>query len=70
MDNIEVRVELTDASLLESYSELEKLQNSIHQNIKTVLGIDVKITLLQPKSIERTAGKAKRIVDMRGKKTI
>ncbi len=70
MDNIEVRVELTDASLLEKYSELENLQNSIHQKIKTVLGIDVKITLLQPKTIERTAGKAKRIVDMRGKKTI
>jgi len=70
MDNIEVRVELTDASLLEKYSELENLERSIHQNIKTVLGIDVKITLLQPKSIERTAGKAKRIIDMRGKNTI
>jgi len=70
MDSIEVRVELTDGSLLEKYSELENLQNSIHQNIKTILGIDVKITLLQPKTIERTAGKAKRIVDMRGKKTI
>lgn len=70
MDNIEVRVELTDASLLEKYSELENLERSIRQNIKTVLGIDVKLTLLQPKSIERTAGKAKRIVDMRGKNTI
>ncbi|MBQ9941173.1 MAG: phenylacetate--CoA ligase [Clostridia bacterium] len=70
MDSIEVRVELTDSSLLEKYSELENLEKTIYNKIKTVLGIDVKITLLQPKSIERTAGKAKRIVDMRDKKTI
>lgn len=70
MDNLEVRVEVVDASLLERYSELEDLTNSVRHQLRVVLGIDAKVTLIGPRSIERTAGKAKRIVDLRGKKTI
>ncbi len=70
MDNLEVRVEVVDASLLERYRELEALGNTTRHKLKTVLGIDAKVTLVGPRTIERTAGKAKRIVDMRGKKTI
>ena len=64
-DTLEVKVELTDASLLERYSDLEHLTDMIHSRLRTVLGIDAKVTLVQPKTIERFSGKAKRVVDLR-----
>ena len=70
MDSMEVQVEVVDGSLLSSFSELEGLQSLLRRKLQTVLGIDAKVTLLQPRTIERTAGKAKRIVDLRGKNTI
>lgn len=65
MDKIEVQVELIDSSKLESYSELENLTNHIKHEIKVKLQIDAKITLLSPKVLERTAGKSKRVLDLR-----
>lgn len=65
MDNLEVKVELTDSSLLERYGELESLQRAIQNKIHTVLGLMLKITLVEPKSLERFQGKAKRILDLR-----
>jgi phenylacetate-CoA ligase len=66
-DRLEVRVELADGSLLENYSGLEHLRNSIHHDLKTVLGIDTKVSLVEHKSLERFQGKAKRILDLRNK---
>ena len=55
-----------DGSLLSSFGELETLTNSIRAKLRVVLGIDAKVKLVQPKTIERFAGgKAKRIVDLR-----
>ena len=68
MDNLEVKVELTDSSLLERYGELESLQRAIQSKIHTVLGLMLKITLVEPKSLERFQGKAKRILDLRNQK--
>jgi phenylacetate-CoA ligase len=67
MDKLEVQVELTDGQRLESYSQLEKLTAEIRHKIRSVLGIDVKVTLLNPLTIERTAGKAKHVIDQRQK---
>ena len=64
-DTLEVQVELVDGSLLERYSDLENLQQTIRGKLRTVLGIDAKVTLVQPKTIERFQGKAKRVVDLR-----
>lgn len=64
-DHLEVRVELADSSLLENYARLESLQKGIHANLKSVLGIDTKVSLVESKSLERFQGKAKRIVDLR-----
>lgn len=65
MDTLEVKVELIDGALLESYSELEALEKTIKHRLHTVLGIDCKITLCEPRSIERSVGKAKRVIDLR-----
>ena len=66
LDNLEVVVELVDGSLLEKYSEIERLEKEISAKIHSVLGLKVKLRLAEPKSIERTTGKAKRVVDLRG----
>ncbi len=68
MDTLEVRVELMDTALLEKYSELERLQQTIRSKLKTVLGIDAKVSLAEPKSLERFQGKAKRVWDLRNTK--
>jgi phenylacetate-CoA ligase len=65
MDSLEVQVELVDGSLLERYSELENLETDIRSRLRTVLGLECKVTLVQPKTITRYEGKAKRIVDLR-----
>lgn len=64
-DQLEVRVELVDGRLLESYSELENLQNKVRHELRIVLGLDAKVSLVDPMTIERGAGKAKRILDLR-----
>lgn len=65
MDAIEVLVELIDGKLLEKFSELEKLEKKIRHELKVVLQIDAKVRLVEPKSIERFVGKAKRVIDLR-----
>lgn len=67
LDTLEVRVELGDSSLLEDYGKLEALRNDVHHKLKTVLGLDCKVTLVEGQSLERFAGKAKRVVDERKK---
>lgn len=66
LDNLEVVVELVDGSLLEKFSEIERLEKQISEKIHSVLGLRVKLRLAEPKTIERTTGKAKRVIDLRG----
>ena len=65
MDEIEIHVELINSELLEKFSELEKLENTIRHKLRTVLQIDAKVKLVEPKTIERSTGKAKRVIDLR-----
>lgn len=65
MDTLEVQVELVDSSLLDNYGALEQLQYNVKNNLKAVLGIEAKVSLIEPKTLERFQGKAKRIVDLR-----
>jgi phenylacetate-CoA ligase len=67
-DRLEIRMELADAALLENYAKLEDLQFDLRDKLKSVLGIDTKISLIEPKSLERFMGKAKRILDLRNSK--
>ena len=64
-DTLEVKVELISGEVLDRYSELERLQRKIHDKLKSVLGIETKISLVEPKTLERFQGKAKRILDLR-----
>jgi phenylacetate-CoA ligase len=65
LDELEVQVELDDASLLDRYSELETLSGSIKAHIYRVAGINCRVRLVEPTTFERTFGKAKRVFDHR-----
>ena len=65
LDTLEIVVELVDGSLLERFSEIEKLENEMKERLHSVLGLRAKLRLAEPKSIESTTGKAKRIIDLR-----
>lgn len=63
-DKLEIRVELTHST--DSFAELEKLSNSVRNKLKVMLGLDAKVKLESPNTLQRFEGKAKRIKDLRG----
>lgn len=65
LDRIEVDVELVDAEVLESFHRLEGLTQIVKNRLHTVLGIDAKVNLVEPRSLARFEGKAKRVIDLR-----
>lgn len=65
VDNLEVKVELSEQLYSDEVREIEKLQHRIESEIHAVLNINVKVTLVGPKTIERSEGKAKRVIDLR-----
>lgn len=67
-DTLEIKVELISGEVLESYGQLETLRNEISAKMRSVLGLQAKITLVAPKTLERFQGKAKRILDLRNEK--
>ncbi|CVK21527.1 phenylacetate--CoA ligase family protein [Sporomusa sphaeroides] len=67
LDDLEVMVELADDTLLEDFRKLEGLQDMIRHKLRVILAIDATVRLVQPKTIARSEGKAKRIIDLRDK---
>ena len=65
MDKIEVLVEVIDAALLDKFSALEKLEKKIQHALFTVLNIGADVKLVEPQSLKRFEGKAKRVTDLR-----
>ncbi len=65
-DRLEVQVEITEDMFSDTVSDVEKIQNKIVEQIKSVVGVAAVVKLVPPKSIPRSEGKAKRIIDNRG----
>ena len=65
LDTMEIQVEVTENLFSDEVKKLEALRDKIHHQIKTMLNVSAKITLVEPKTIERTLGKAKRVQDRR-----
>lgn len=64
-DTLEVMVEMSEANFSDTVRVLAQQERKLAEDIKSMLGIQVKVTLAAPKSIERSEGKAKRIIDKR-----
>ncbi len=65
MDEMEVWVEVTESVLKDDIRSLETLSRRITNELASVLSITCRIKLVEPKTIERSEGKAKRIIDHR-----
>lgn len=65
LDTIEVRVELSPEHFSDSVKDIEKTERNIQEKLRTVLNISAKVKLVEPKSIARSEGKAKRVIDKR-----
>ena len=67
LDDIEVKVEVNESIFSDEMKVMSELSSKIASKIKTHLNISAKITLVEPSSIERSVGKAVRVIDKRKK---
>ncbi len=65
MDTFEICVEVDEKFFSDKIRELESLTQKIGHTIQQALGLKAKIKLVEPKTIERSMGKAKRVIDKR-----
>ncbi len=65
LDSLKLMVEVQEQFFSDEIKQLELLRKKITHNIQSTLGISVHVKLVEPKTIERTAGKAKRVIDNR-----
>lgn len=65
LDQLEVQVEVSEQLFSDEVRKLEELGAVIGKEMESALGINAKIRLVEPKSIERSEGKAKRVIDRR-----
>ncbi|HOC69207.1 MAG TPA: phenylacetate--CoA ligase [Candidatus Hydrogenedentes bacterium] len=67
MDDVEVHVEVTPEVFGDTISVMEGLQKKLSASIERIINIRVKLRLVEPNTIQRSEGKAKRVLDMRKK---
>ena len=65
LDSLEIMVEIDDQFWSDEIRALENLRKQIQHNIASALGLTAKITLVEPNTIARSEGKAKRVIDKR-----
>jgi phenylacetate-CoA ligase len=65
MDTVEVQVEVGPDFAFDEIRELETLQRTVTGAIASALAVSVDVRLVEPRSIQRSEGKAKRVVDLR-----
>jgi phenylacetate-CoA ligase len=65
LDTLELKVEVDEAFFLDKISQLEALRKKIQDNLESSLGLGIKVTLVEPKMIERSEGKSQRVIDKR-----
>ena len=63
LDKMTIKVELLHST--DSFTELEKITNKIKNKLRTILGLDAKVLLESPNTLQRFEGKAKRVKDLR-----
>jgi len=65
LDEAELHVEVNPAEFSDETKDMEALRSRIESTMKSKLGINLRVKLVEPKSIERSTGKAKRVIDKR-----
>lgn len=64
-DTLDVHVEMTPEMFTDNVGEIERRQKQLVDGLRAMLGLAAKVTLVAPKSIVRSEGKAVRVIDKR-----
>ena len=65
LDTIELQVEVDEEFFQDKISQLQSLREKLLENLESAIGLGIKVTLVEPKTIERSEGKAQRVIDKR-----
>ncbi|HBG88078.1 MAG TPA: phenylacetate--CoA ligase [Marinilabiliaceae bacterium] len=65
LDTLELQLEVEDRFYSDTISELQALTKKIRHSIESATGLSVVVKLVEPKSLERSEGKARRVIDKR-----
>ena len=65
LDTMTLMVEVQEQFFSDEVKKLQELRIKITRQLESLLGISVNVKLVEPKTIERTAGKAQRVIDKR-----
>jgi phenylacetate-CoA ligase len=65
LDTVTLKLEVNPDFDFDAIAAIERLQKEIEDRLKSALAIGIKVKLVEPKSIPRSEGKAKRVIDMR-----
>jgi phenylacetate-CoA ligase len=65
LDMLEIQVEVSERMFSDKIRRLEELEKKIHAQVESILGISARVRLVEPKTIPRSEGKAKRVIDKR-----
>lgn len=65
MDTLEVHVEIDEKIFSDAVKDLQNMEKDIEKDIKDLLGVSCKVQLVEPKTIQRSQGKAQRVIDKR-----
>ncbi len=65
LDNLEIKVEMSERMFTDQMRKLNAVKDELQHKLNAALGVHAKLTLVEPGSLERFVGKAKRVVDQR-----
>ena len=63
-DTLEVQVEMSEGLLSDDVKSVAAIEKNIVAKLRSTLGLGAKVTLVEPKTITRSEGKAKRVIDL------
>jgi phenylacetate-CoA ligase len=65
LDTLTVKVEINEKVFSDDIKSLQTMENKIAHDIKEMLGVTARVMLVEPKTIQRSQGKAVRVIDKR-----
>lgn len=65
LDRVSLKVEMEQGFDFDEIRKIERLQKQLEAKLKTALSVGIKVKIVEPKSIPRSEGKAKRVIDLR-----
>ena len=65
LDVLEVQVEVNERLFSDEVRKLELVKKKIQNELESALGLSIQVTLVEPKTIQRSEGKAVRVIDRR-----